>query len=181
MNKIINLKSIIYLAALVLIGLIITSCSTTSKLNVTPVSNFNSQMYLGRWYEIARFDFKWEKNMYNVTADYSMNKDGSIKVVNSGYDFKAKKNKTSVGKAKFIKESNVGALKVSFFGPFYSAYTVIAVDPYYQYALVAGANNKLMWILSRTPTIPASVREDFISIAKASGYDLTDLVWTNQY
>ena len=180
MNKLINFKSIFLLITLVILGIVITSCSSTSKLIVNPVSNFNLQMYLGRWYEIARFDFKWEKNMSNVVTNYSMNDDGSVMVVNSGYDFKAKKNKRSVGKAKFVGKGDVGALKVSFFGPFYSAYNVIAVDPSYQYALVAGGNKRLMWILSRTPTIPENVKEEFLSIAKSSGYDTEKLVWTVQ-
>lgn len=158
----------------------LSSCMSSPKSSVMPVAEFNSEKYLGNWYEIARFDFKWEKNMKNVRANYSLNDNGTIKVVNSGYDYVAKKNKQSVGKARFVKSNNIGDLEVSFFWPFYSDYKIIAIDPYYQYALVAGDNLKLLWILSRTPTIPNEVKADYMQIAEAAGYDLTDLVWTIQ-
>lgn len=158
-----------------------SACSSTSKISVTPVQNFEINRYLGDWYEIGRFNFKWEKNMKNVQANYSLNDDGTVKVTNSGYDFVAQKQKQSIGKAKFVgQQKDIANLKVSFFGPFYSAYTVIALDPDYQYALVAGANNKLLWILSRTKTIPDDIKENYIQIAKSAGYDLTDFVWTIQ-
>lgn len=158
-----------------------TACAKESKISVKPVENFKIERYLGDWYEIGRFDFKWEKDMKNVRANYSMNENGTIKVTNSGYDYVAQKDKQSIGKAKFVgKLQDVADLKVSFFGPFYSAYKVIALDADYQYALVAGANNKLLWILSRTPEILDSVLNDYIQIAQTAGYDLTDFVWTIQ-
>ena len=58
---------------------------------VTAVQNFNKDKYLGKWYEIARFDFRFERNLDNTTAQYSINPDGSIKVLNQGYNY-VKKN-----------------------------------------------------------------------------------------
>ncbi|MCQ2591335.1 MAG: lipocalin family protein [Treponema sp.] len=158
-----------------------TACAKESKITAKPVENFKIERYLGDWYEIGRFDFKWEKDMKNVRANYSLNSDGTIKVTNSGYNYVSRKEKQSIGKAKFAtSKKDVGNLKVSFFGPFYSAYKVIVLDSNYQYALVAGANNKLLWILSRTPTIPENVKENYIQIAKSAGYDFSDFVWTIQ-
>lgn len=157
----------------------LSACTTTSAVNVTPVKNFEIERYLGDWYEIGRFDFTWEKNMKNVHANYSLNKDGTIKVTNSGYDYKAKKDKKSIGKAKFAtKQKDIANLKVSFFGPFYSAYKVIALDSEYKYALVAGKNNELLWILSRTSTVPDDILNNYIQTAEKAGYDFTNFVWT---
>lgn len=176
-----DVKLILFgLLVLCCIGIFI-ACTSTSKNNAKPVGNFEIERYLGDWYEIGRFDFKWEKNLKNVRANYSMNKNGSVNVINSGYDYVSKKEKHSIGKAKFAsKQKDIASLKVSFFGPFYSSYTVIALDSEYKYALVAGANNKLLWILSRTPTIPDRIKEKYIQIAQELGYDLTDFVWTIQ-
>ena len=161
-------------------GLSAQSVSEKSSANLEPVRNFELERYLGKWYEIGRFDFKWEKNLKNVTAEYSLNKNGTVKVVNSGYDYVSKKQKQSVGKAKFAGNKNSGSLKVSFFGPFYSDYKIIALDKEYKYALVAGENKNLLWILSRTKTIPADVKESYIQIALNAGYDLSGFVWTEQ-
>jgi apolipoprotein D and lipocalin family protein len=159
------------------IAIMLYSCSTTIPKNAKAVTDFDKAKYLGKWYEIARLDYKWEKDLNNVTAEYSLNDNGTIKVDNKGYDFKKEKWEESVGKAKLVKADNIGMLKVSFFGPFYSGYNVIAVDENYKYALVAGDSLKNMWILSRETTIPESVKADFLIKAQEIGYNVIELVW----
>jgi len=83
-----------------------------------------------------------------------------------------------VGRAKFAGVNNEAKLKVSFFGPFYAPYNVIAIDDQYQYALVAGKNLDYLWILSRRPTIPAAIRSEYLKQAQSLGYDIHQLVWT---
>lgn len=160
------------------IAFILYSCSG-SKIpkKAVAVTNFDKTKYLGKWFEIARLDYKWEKNLNNVTAEYSLKEDGTIKVDNRGYNVKKDKWEESIGKAKSVKKDDVGMLKVSFFGPFYSGYNVIAIDPDYKYALVAGESLKYMWILSRETTIPESVKADYLIKAQEIGYNVTDLVW----
>ncbi len=170
-------SEILLMFVLVVLAGSIVSCNS---MKLDPVQSFDAQKYLGKWYEIARFDFKYEKNLSRVTAEYSLIGNGKIKVLNTGYDFIKGEWKQTVGKAKFAGPLNEGALKVSFFGPFYSAYTVIALDEDYSYALVAGANRKLLWILSRTPTIPDEIRARYLEIAQKAGFDTSLLIWTEQ-
>jgi apolipoprotein D and lipocalin family protein len=152
------------------------SCSTIPK-GAVAVKPFDKARYLGKWYEIARLDFKFEKGLNNTTAEYSLNKNGTIRVENKGYDFKKAEWKQAIGKAKFVGKDNVGMLKVSFFGPFYSGYNVIAIDADYRYALVAGESLKYLWILSRETTIPEEVKSRYLKIATEIGYKVSDLVW----
>lgn len=154
----------------------LAGCATIPD-NTTAVSNFELDRYLGKWYEIARMDFRFEKNMDNTTAEYSLDKNGRVKVVNSGYDYVKNEYKSAEGKAKFRGQSDIAELEVSFFGPFYSAYNVIALDPEYKYALVAGKNTDYLWILSRTTDIPEEVKQEYLSIAVNAGYDISKLVW----
>ena len=134
--------------SIIIITFMLFSCSSIPK-GVTAVHPFDKNKYLGKWYEIARLDFKFERNLINTTAQYSINADGTIKVVNRGYDTLKNKWESATGKAKFVKDENVAMLKVSFFGPFYSGYNVIAIDKEYKYALIVGKNLKYLWILSR--------------------------------
>nr|WP_199001387.1 lipocalin family protein [Flavobacterium sp. ASV13] len=159
------------------VALALYSCSSTIPKKAVAVTNFDKAKYLGKWYEIARLDFKYEKGLNNVTAEYTANDDGSIKVDNKGYDTKIDKWKESIGKAKFVKADTIGMLKVSFFGPFYAGYNVIAVEDNYKYALVAGESLKYMWILSRETTIPESIKANFLIKAREIGYEVSDLVW----
>lgn len=172
-------KKIIYLGTLFLLVATIFSCRTIPE-NVTAVKPFYKEKYLGKWYEIARLDFMFEKNLNNTTAEYSLRKDGKIKVDNKGYHVKKDKWTQAIGKAKFVGDENIAMLKVSFFGPFYAGYNVIAIDQNYKYALVAGKSTKYLWILSRETTIPENIKKDYLRIAENSGYNTKDLIWVKQ-
>lgn len=172
-----NWKKPLFKSLLLSVGSIfpLTSCNTIPG-NAVHVSPFDLSRYLGRWYEIARLDFKYERNLNNTTADYSLNPDGTVRVVNRGYNYITHEEKEAVGKARFAGPSNEGRLKVSFFGPFYSAYTIIALDADYKYAMVAGKNLKYLWLLSREKTMPDSVMQSYLQKAKAIGYDTVALI-----
>ncbi|MEO6851303.1 MAG: lipocalin family protein [Mucilaginibacter sp.] len=154
----------------------LTSCVAIPK-GATAVSPFYKEKYFGKWYEIARMDFKFERNLSDVTATYSLRKNGLINVDNRGFDYIKKRWKQSIGKAKFVDDVNTARLKVSFFGPFYAGYNVIAIDKNYQYALVVGSNLDYLWILSRKKTIPEDIKLEFLEKAKNIGFDVSKLVW----
>lgn len=169
-------KKILFLAVSFIIFNTIISCSSIPD-QATAVRNFEKEKYLGKWYEIARIDFKHERNLNNVTAEYTLNDDGTIKVNNQGYNIKTNEWEQAIGKAKFAGDEDVAMLKVSFWGPFYSGYNVIGLDEDYNYALVAGKNHDYLWILSRETTIPEDVKENYLQIAQNAGYDTSDLLW----
>ena len=145
-----------------------------------PLEQINTEKYLGKWYEIARLDFYFERGLINTTAEYSLNKNGTIKVVNRGFSPSKNKWKEARGRARFRTDSENGALKVSFFGPFYSEYNIISIDNDYKYALVVGQNRDYMWILSREKSIPENVEEKYLQIAESAGIKTEELIWVEQ-
>jgi apolipoprotein D and lipocalin family protein len=161
------------------VSLALCSCATIPKGGMAVVG-LEKARYLGKWYEIARYDFAFEKDLKNTTAEYSANADGTIAVKNRGFNYKKNKWEEALGKARFRGAEARGELEVSFFGPFYAAYNIIALDKEYRYALVAGKNLKYLWILSRTRTIPDEVKKSYLDLAASLGYDLSALVWVEQ-
>ncbi len=152
------------------------SCNTIPD-GAVAVKPFQKEKYLGKWIEIARMYFKHEKDLNNVTAEYSLNKNGTIQVKNRGYNTKKHEWEEAIGKAQFVEADTIAKLKVSFFGPFYSGYNVLAIDEGYRYALVAGKSLEYLWILSRDTTIPAEIKDDYLKIAEKIGYKTADLLW----
>ena len=142
------------------------ACSVSPPKDVKVVSNFDSQRYLGTWYEIARLDHRFERGLEQVTANYSPREDGGLKVINRGFNPQKQQWQESIGKAYFIGSPQVAALKVSFFGPFYGGYNVIELDADYHYALVCGPNRDYLWILSRTPELDAATRDRLLQTAQ---------------
>lgn len=149
--------------------------------NIQPVGQFDLERYLGRWYEIARLDHSFERGLTHVTADYSLRDDGSVTVINRGYDAKAASWKQAEGTAQFVGEKTQGFLKVSFFKPFYGAYVIFDLDHEgYQYALVTGPSRSYLWILSRTPTISASLRDTLVQKSRENGFAADELIFVDQ-
>jgi apolipoprotein D and lipocalin family protein len=148
---------------------------------LSPVKGFDAQKYLGKWYEIARLDHRFERNMTNVTAVYTQTDEDHITVLNRGYDEAKKKWKQITGKARLIKDENTGSLKVSFFGPFYSGYHIIALDKqHYRYAMVTGPKRSYLWILSRTRTMDRKILQDLILRADDFGFETDKLIFVRQ-
>ena len=162
-------------------ALTLASCSTAPPDGVRPVTSFDINRYLGRWYEIARLDHSFERGMSDVSATYQLQDDGSVKVINRGYDTQRQAWKEAIGRALFIGDSGTASLKVSFFGPFYGGYHVIALDQQdYRWALVSGPDRDYLWILARDKTLPAEVREKLVSQARTLGFATDQLIWVEQ-
>ncbi|WP_039055652.1 outer membrane lipoprotein Blc [Enterobacter sp. Bisph1] len=165
----------------VIAALLTSACSSpTPPPGVTVVQDFNTQRFLGSWYEIARFDHPFERGLERVTAHYSLRDDGGLTVVNRGFNTKRGMWQQSIGTAYFIGSSRTAALRISFIGPFYGSYNVIALDANYRHALVCGPNRDYLWILSRTPTIPAEVKKQLLDTATRQGFATQKLLWINQ-
>ena len=169
------------IAALVAV-LALSACSTPrTPEGIQPVTGFDVNRYTGHWHEVARIDHAFERGLTQASATYTRNPDGeSLQVVNRGYDPVRKEWKEAVGTARFLGEPTRAALKVSFFGPFYGGYNVVALDENYQWALVVGSSTDYVWILSRTPTLPAHVREHLLERARAMGIDVNRILWAQE-
>jgi len=163
---------------LVLLSTLLVSCLGYPE-TVKPVTDFQLQSYLGKWYEIARLDHKFERGMDNVTADYSLRDGGGIKVKNRGFSEKDGKWEEAVGKAFFVEGENLGYLKVSFFGPFYGSYVIFELDSE-EYSFVCGPDTTYLWLLSRKPTISEELKRKFVKRVEALGFDSSKLIWVNQ-
>ncbi len=158
-----------------------SSCQTKKlvKMDTSTVKEFNLQRYLGTWYEIARFDHRFERNLVGVTATYSLREDGKIKVVNRGYK-NTLDGKLDVAKGKAKLTDEPGKLKVSFFWFFYTDYFVLELDENYQWALIGSSSDKYLWILSRTPKLEDNVKNLILHHAAKRGYDTSKLIWVEQ-
>ncbi len=148
---------------------------------VQPVSGFEVDRYMGTWYEVARLDHRFERGLSNVTASYSLQDDGTVRVVNRGFSLDDQEWDDAIGKASFVEATDLAYLKVSFFGPFYGAYVVFELDQEdYQYAFVSGNTTSYLWLLSRTPTIDDALRARFIEKITTLGFDPQGLIWVDQ-
>jgi apolipoprotein D and lipocalin family protein len=166
------MKRLLFFIPLLLLG-----CGGIPK-NVSPVQGFDIKRYAGTWYEIARLDHSFERGLEQVTAHYSLRDDGGLNVVNRGFDPKKNIWKEAVGKAYFVGDPHTARLKVSFFGPFYGGYAVIALDETdYSYALVCGPSRSYLWILAREPALEESIQSGLIRRAKALGFETENLLY----
>jgi apolipoprotein D and lipocalin family protein len=162
---------------LILFVLLATGCVSIPD-NITPVTSFQIERYLGKWYEIARLDHRFERGLTQISAEYSMRQDGGLKVLNRGYSNEKQEWSEAEGRGYFVQSPNEAYLKVSFFGPFFGSYIVFELDTVnYQYALISGPDKSYFWLLARTPTIDDNLKKKLIAKAAALGFDTTKLIF----
>lgn len=162
-----------------LLGLCAASSSQT--VDNSTINTFNLNRYLGKWYEIARYDHAFERGLVGSTAEYTLRDDGKIKVLNSGHlNSLDGPYKESIGKAKPNKNGKPGQLRVSFFGPFYSDYYILDLASDYSYSVVGSSSPKYLWILSRTPQLTPEIQNKIVKNLKKRGYDTNKLIWVEQ-
>jgi apolipoprotein D and lipocalin family protein len=167
------------LKTLVALGMVLLAGCAQIPQGVEPVQGFDSRRYLGTWYEIARLDHRFERGLADVTATYSAREDGSIGVLNRGYDEAEGRWREIEGRARFVGPPDVGSLSVSFFGPFYGGYNVVDLDAEYQIALVCGPARDYLWVLARRPDPPRAELERVVRRAAELGFDTASLVYVS--
>jgi apolipoprotein D and lipocalin family protein len=164
------------LASIFWLATIVTGCTGVPD-GLEPVNDFEPDHYMGKWYEIARLDHSFERNLNNVSATYTRKANGDIRVKNRGFNTKTGAWKEIEGNARFLVNETVGSLKVSFFGPFYGGYHIIALDRQnYNYSVVAGPSRSYLWILARDRTLQEPIYQRLVVQADALGFDTDQLI-----
>lgn len=159
--------------------LLLTGGCTGIPDGITPADHFELQRYMGKWYEAARLDNHFEKGLTRTSAEYGLRDDGSVRVLNKGWNAAKNRWQSAEGRARFATASeDIGYLKVSFFGPFYGSYVIAELDHKdYQYALVCGKSRNYLWILTRTPAPDPAIVDKLIKRAAELGFDTQKLIF----
>lgn len=156
----------------------LVGCASSPPKGIKPVSGFEFRRYLGTWHEIARLDHPFERGLSQVTATYALRPDGSIQVVNRGYDAGGGEWREIRGVARFMGPTDVGSLSITFFWPFSGAYHVIALDREgYDYAMVTSSSRSYLWILARQPRLDQDVLDDLLAQARQWGFPTDELIF----
>ena len=176
-------KSIAAIAGTVLVGSAIASYfylrTRKPKYAELRTANVDLEKYLGKWYDIAHLPASFMEGCYNTQAVYTLQEDGTIKVVNTC-------NKGSIhgpedraeGQATVADTNLYSKLEVEFIWPFKGDYWIIEVDQNYRYALVGEPSRKYLWILSREPRLEEKALSKLISRANEEGFATNNLIMT---
>src|SRR6201991_3260632 len=141
------------------------------------VDPFDKERYLGKWNEVARLPNLIEKDLRDLTEEYSLNEDGTINVVTRAFNPVKNKAVEATGTIKFKGAETRGQLEVAYFLPIYLDYNILDIDENYQYALVAGSGMGYLWLLSRESSMPAEMKRRFLDKAASLGFDISKLEW----
>jgi apolipoprotein D and lipocalin family protein len=147
------------------------------KNKIDPVQNFDLTSYLGLWYEIARLPNSFEKGLEEITAEYLLNPDGTVKVVNSGLRALKNERDYSFGKAWLAGSPSTGLLKVRFLWPFTAQYKIILLDTEYQYSVVVSSGFRYLWILSRHPHMDDDLLSELIDTCASMKFNVSRLIY----
>ncbi len=175
-------KSLFYV--FILLPLILSGCATKDGINMKPLETVNSvnlERYVGQWYEIARYEHRFQKGCVGSKATYSLRDDGKITVVNECFDESfSGKLRSAKGKAWVVDNQSNAKLKVSFFWPFAGDYWIIDLGANYEYAVVGHPKRKYLWVLSRTPEMDENLYNEILARLEKQDYDTSKLLKSPQ-
>jgi apolipoprotein D and lipocalin family protein len=174
----------LFLFTLIFMSLLFTSCKTMDQNTMKPLKTVNFvdiNRYIGEWYEIARYEHRFQKGCVGSKATYSLRDDGKITVVNECFEKSFSGNiRSAKGKAWVVDKQSNAKLKVSFFWPFSGDYWIIDLGENYEYAVIGHPDRKYLWILSRTPEMNENVYNEILVRLEKQDYDTTKLFTSPQ-
>lgn len=146
-----------------------------------PTRSVDLNRYAGTWYELGRYENRFEKGCEGVTAEYAWQEDGTISVINRCHQGKVDGPlDTAEGVAKIVPHTANTKLRVSFFGPFYGDYWVLDHGKDYSWSIVGEPTGRYLWLLFRKPHPSEKLKKHVWARAKALGYDTTLIRETEQ-
>ena len=173
--------NIMYTLSVIFFSFLSCGIVQAQVIDKTTVRNVDLEKYMGKWYEIARYDHSFERNLVGVTATYTLLPGNRIRVVNQGHKNTLEGSlKSAVGKAKVPDLNDPGKLKVSFFLWFYADYYILELAEDYSYALIGSSSDNYLWILARTPILPEVTLDLILEKAQKRGYDTSKLIFVKQ-
>lgn len=173
------MKKYLNILVFLIVSLFFVSCATKEPTDLKTVQKVDLQRYLGDWYEIARYEHKFQKDCKNVKANYSLRDDKKIQVINSCTKMSTNEFKEAKAVAYSVDDTN-SKLKVSFFRPFYDDYWILDLDDDYKYAIIGTPTKEYLWILSREKTISDEVLNKLLEKITNMGFDKSKLIYTIQ-
>jgi len=155
------------------------SCASSQNKDFPPlttVKQVDLNKYAGLWYEVAKIPNSFQDQCaYGTTAEYKIQKDGSIQVINKCYDENGEAD-IADGVANIVDKETNAKLEVSFVSflgirPFWGDYWIIGLDENYEWAVIGTPGRKYGWVLSRTPSLPEETMQKIFEILKFQHYN----------
>jgi apolipoprotein D and lipocalin family protein len=172
------------LNVLLMVMLFTSSCVTMNGDTMKPLETVNFvdlSRYVGQWYEIARYQHRFQEGCFGSKATYTMRDDGKINVLNECFDKSSSvKLRSAKGKAWVVDKETNARLKVSFFWPFSGDYWIIDLGQNYEYAVIGHPDRKYLWVLSRTPEMDENVYQSILDRLQKQEYDTSKLIRSDQ-
>lgn len=177
-----------FISTICLSIVLLSACASPQNKDVpqlVTVKQVDLKKYVGLWYEVAKIPNSFQDQCaYGTTAEYKIQKDGSIQVINKCYDKNGEQD-IADGIANVVDQKTNAKLEVSFFSilgirPFWGDYWIIGLDENYEWAIVGTPTRKYGWILSRTPSLPDNTMEEIFSLLKSQHYNPADFEMSSQ-
>ena len=159
----------------IIIILFCSGCLGTMNANLPVVDNVDLARYMGRWFEVARYPNRFQRNCKNSRATYTLRPDGKVDVLNEcerGGDTSSAR-----GTAWVVDPLTNAKLKVSFFWPFRGDYWIMMLGEDYEYSVVSAPSMNYLWILSRKPDMPIETLAEIEQKLEKLGFETGKLVY----
>lgn len=151
------------------------------------VPSVDLKRYSGKWFEIARYANKFQKQCVgNTTATYAIKADDKVEVINECLKKNGEIDRAK-GEARIVDKTTNAKLEVrfapsllSFIPAVWGDYWIIELDDNYQHVVIGDPKRKYFWILSRTPELSDATYQNILRRAEMLGFNPAKVIKTPQ-
>ncbi len=148
---------------------------------ITTAPNVELPRFMGDWYVIANIPTSIERGALNAVESYRQDSDGSIATTftfrEGGFDGKVKR----YCPRGFVRDTRSNAVwGMQFIWPIKADYRIVYVSPDYQRTIIGREKRDNVWIMARTPQIPAADFQELRERVAREAYDMTKLAMVPQ-
>ena len=169
------------------VAAILVGCASTPR-ELPTESDVDLERYAGTWYEQARLPNRFQKDCAgDVRADYTLNPDGTIQVVNqcSKEDGSTKRAEGIGRTAENGPMADTARLEVRFAPDWvgwlpmvWGDYWIIRLEGDYEYSLVGTPDRKYLWVLTRDEQADPKQVQALLDYAQTLGFPTEKVIRT---
>jgi apolipoprotein D and lipocalin family protein len=153
---------------------VLTACQSSARAPMQTVEHVDLPRFMGAWYVIASIPTFIERGAHNAVETYTLAPDGSIATRftfrKDGFDGPQK---TWNPRGFVLDHESNARWGMRFIWPVKADYRIIHLSDDYTQTVIGRQKRDYVWIMARTPQIPAADYARLLAIVESHGYDIS--------
>jgi apolipoprotein D and lipocalin family protein len=150
----------------------LAACSSPPPIHT--VKTVDLERFMGDWYVIASIPTWIERDAHNAVESYRLAQDGTVATTFSFRHGSVEGELKTYHPTGYVLDRDSNAVwGMQFIWPIQADYRIVFVDESYSQTVIGRTARDYVWLMARTPEIPDSDYQRFLTLIAGEGYDVS--------